>query len=121
MDLYWLEQTEAELPTGNQWLGPREMLHLNTLRFAKRRTDWRLGRWTAKHALAARLHLPTDLHALANLEIRAAPSGAPEVFLYDQQADIAISLSHSAGTALCTVAPPATTFGCDLETIEPRS
>jgi 4'-phosphopantetheinyl transferase len=34
---------------------------------------------------------------------------------------VAISLSHSFGTALCTLAPPGFTFGCDLETVEPRS
>lgn len=32
---------------------------------------------------------------------------------------VAISLSHSFGTALCTLAPPGFTFGCDLETVEP--
>ena len=121
MNIYWLEQTEADVPAANEWLNPNEAIRLAALRFAKRRADWQLGRWTAKHAVAACLDLPTDLPALANLEIRAASSGAPEVFLYDQPADISISLSHSASTALCAVAPPATTFGCDLETVEPRS
>jgi 4'-phosphopantetheinyl transferase len=67
MDIYWLEQTEADLPAENQWLSAREMLRLARMRFAKRRTDWRLGRWTAKRALAASLNLPTDLLALANM------------------------------------------------------
>jgi 4'-phosphopantetheinyl transferase len=87
----------------------------------KRRTDWRLGRWTAKQAVASCLNLSADSPALANIEIRGAPSGAPEVVLHDQPADIAISLSHRDGTALCTAAPLGTTFGCDLELIEPRS
>ncbi len=121
MDIYWLEQTEADVPAENQWLSAKETICLGGMRFAKRRADWRLGRWTAKQALAACLNLPTDPHALANLEIRAASSGAPEVFLHGQPADIAISLSHRAGTALCTVGAPGTNFGCDLETIEPRS
>jgi phosphopantetheinyl transferase (holo-ACP synthase) len=69
----------------------------------KRRADWRLGRWTAKHAVAACLNLPDEPSTFADIEIRAASSGAPEVFLQDRQAEIAISLSHSSGTALCTL------------------
>ncbi len=121
MDVYWLEQTEANVPAENQWLGANETICLSGLRFAKRRTDWRLGRWTAKHAVAALLNLSTELHALANIEIRAASSGAPEVFVLGQPADISISLSHRDRTALCTVGPAETSLGCDLETIEPRS
>jgi len=121
MDVYWLEQTETDVPAENQWLSAKETICLSGMRFAKRRADWRLGRWTAKHAVAACLNLPTDLHALADIEIRAASSGAPEVFLQGQPADIAISLSHRDRTALCMVAPAGTSVGCDLETIEPRS
>lgn len=121
MDISWLEQTEADVATENQWLSARESSCLSGMRFAKRRTDWRLGRWTAKQAVAARLNLPTDIRALAGIEVLAAPSGAPEVFLSHRPADIAISMSHRDGTALCTVAPAGTSFGCDLETIEPRS
>src|SRR5208283_2826825 len=97
MDVYWLEQTEADVPAENQWLSAGEMLCLAGLRFAKRRTDWRLGRWTAKRALAAHLNLPADLSALANIEIQAATSGAPEVYLLNQPASVTISLSHRAG------------------------
>lgn len=121
MDLYWLEQTESDVPDPNDWLGPHETACLAAMRFLKRRSDWRLGRWTAKQALAACLNLPTNLPALASLEIRAAPSGAPEVFLHGQPADVAISLSHRAGTAMCTVGPHGSNFGCDLEMVEPRS
>ena len=121
MTIHWLEQTESDLPAENQWLTANEILRLNALRIPKRRADWRLGRWTAKHAVAACLNLPDEPSALADIEIRAASSGAPEVFLQDRQAEIAISLSHSSGTALCTLAPPEISFGCDLETVEPRS
>jgi len=121
MNIYWLEQTDADVPVGNQWLSARETICLSGLHFAKRRADWRLGRWTAKQAVAACLNLSTDLHSLGDIEIRAASSGAPEVFLQNQPADIAISLSHRDGTALCTVGPAGTSFGCDLEAIEPRT
>jgi 4'-phosphopantetheinyl transferase len=120
MDIYWLEQTELDVPPNNDWLSPHETNCLAALRFLKRRSDWRLGRWTAKQALAAYLKLPTNLPSLTNLEVRAASSGAPEVFLYGQPSGIAISLSHRAGTALCTVGP-GRNFGCDLELVEPHS
>jgi hypothetical protein len=52
VDLYWLEQSEADVPAHNDWLSVRERAFLDTIRFAKRRGDWRLGRWAAKRALA---------------------------------------------------------------------
>lgn len=121
MNIYWLEQTEPDVPADNRWLSANEISRFTAMRIPKRRADWRLGRWTAKQAVAACRNLPADLPALANIEIRAALSGAPEVFLHEQPADIAISLSHRAGTALCSVAPMGAIFGCDLEMIEPRS
>jgi 4'-phosphopantetheinyl transferase len=121
MDVYWLEQTEADVPAENRWLSAREMCSFHCMRFAKRRNDWRLGRWTAKRALAACLNLPSDPSVLANIEIRAAPSGAPEVYLLNQKSSVTISLSHRSGTALCTVAPSGASIGCDLEIIEARS
>ena len=121
MDISWLEQNDADLPAENQWLSTKEKLCLSGMRFAKRRADWRLGRWTAKQAMAACLNLSTDIRALADIEILSTPSGAPEAFLQGRLADVAISLSHRDGTALSTVAPALTSLGCDVETIEPRS
>jgi 4'-phosphopantetheinyl transferase len=120
MDVYWLEQDEADVPVENQWLSAGETLCLSGMRFLKRRSDWRLGRWTAKRALAACLHLPDDLPALANIEIRTASSGAPEVFLLNQRASVTISLSHRDGAGMCAIALSAPSLGCDLETVEPR-
>ena len=67
MNVYWLEQTDADVPAENQWLSAGEIFFLGRLRFARRLNDWRLGRWTAKRALAACLNMPGDLHALANI------------------------------------------------------
>ncbi len=116
-----MEQTESDMPSENHWLGPNEMAALCSMRFPKRRTDWRLGRWTAKLAASTCLVLPVDFDALSHLEIRSAPSGAPEAFLDDRPAPISISISHSAGAALCTIAPFGTNVGCDIEQIDPRS
>jgi 4'-phosphopantetheinyl transferase len=119
-DVYWLEQTEGDIPSEDDWLSTAEALRQSTLRFAKRRADWRLGRWTAKCAVAAYLNLPDHVAALADIEIRPTPSGAPEVFLANQPAAVTISLSHRAGTAICAVGPSGVELGCDLEMIEPR-
>jgi 4'-phosphopantetheinyl transferase len=115
IDVLWLEQTSSDLPAHDDWLTPRETACLAGLRFPKRRADWRLGRWTAKQAVAA--YLETDS---ADIEIfgpaaptcrcLAGPTPAP-----------AISITHSQGRAACVVAPASITIGCDLEMIEPRS
>jgi len=121
MTCYWLEQSEADVPVESDWLSDSEAFHQVGLRIPKRRADWRLGRWTAKQAIAAYLSLPATPEALAIIEIRPAPSGAPEVLLANRQAALAISLSHRAGTGLCAVAAYGVELGCDLELIEPRS
>ena len=121
MNVYWLEQTEADLPAENGWLSASEVARLNSFCFAKRRADWRLGRWTAKRAVAAYLNAPNRPPALASIEIRPAPSGAPEVFVADQPADFTISLSHRGGVAACAVSRFGVLLGCDLELVEPRS
>ena len=121
MDVYWLEQAEGDVPAENDWLSASEAVRLNAMRFAKRRADWRLGRWTAKRAVAAYLDVPGHPQSLANIEVHAAPSGAPEVFVFNTAAPATISLSHRDGTALCVVAASGAALGCDLEIIEPRS
>ena len=121
MDVYWLERRQSDVPEDNHWLNASEAACLNALRFPKRRADWRLGRWTAKRALSVYLKAPGDPQSLADIEIRAAASGAPEAFVGGQIASASISLSHSNGIALCAIAPLGTALGCDLELIEPRS
>jgi 4'-phosphopantetheinyl transferase len=123
--VYWLEQSASEVPCGDEWLNGSERARLSLLHVPKRRADWRLGRWTAKCAVAAYLNLPHDPEGLAAIEVRPAPTGAPEVVLDGQFWPLAISISHSHGTGLCAIAPAAagSTFGigCDLEAVQPRS
>src|SRR5690349_15398104 len=118
MDVYWLELAGADVPPTDDWLSASEAACLARLRFAKRRADWRLGRWTAIRAVSESLSLQRPL---ATVEIRAAPSGAPEVFLGGHPAKLAISISHRAGRAVCAVAHCGAALGCDLELVEPRS
>jgi len=121
MDVFWLEQSAADVPAHDDWLSANEARVLNGMRFAKRRADWRLGRWTAKRALAAYLNVPGDAHALSAIEITTEPSGAPQAIFANKPAAVTISLSHRAGRAICAIAPSGAVLGCDLEMIEPRS
>lgn len=118
MNIYWLEQTDVNVPQADDWLSTGELQGLSRLRFPKRRADWRLGRWTAKNALARYLRFSREL---SEIEIRPAPSGAPEVFVSHRQAPATISLTHRDGTAACAVAEPEVLLGCDLEIVEPHS
>jgi 4'-phosphopantetheinyl transferase len=118
MLLRWLEQSEADVPPGNDWLCAREADSLAALRFPKRRADWRLGRWTAKCAVAA---CRNERCAFPDLEIRGTPSGAPAVFQANSPVPLVISISHRNGRACCAVADHGIELGCDLEWVEPRS
>jgi len=120
MNAYWLEQTEADVPGVNQWLSAGEKSRLAGMRFYKRRSEWRLGRWTAKRAVASCLNLANDIPSLQDIEIRPAPSGAPEVFLFNQKVDVSLSLSHRAGKAFCVIGLSKASLGCDLELVETR-
>ncbi len=121
MEVYWLEQTEVDVPQQNDWLSASEIAVCEGLRFAQRRASWRLGRWTAKRALAICWKFPDFPPALAKIEVRPAPSGAPEVFFENKLAPVTISLSHRNSTGFCVVAPPGADLGCDLELIEPHT
>lgn len=121
MNVYWLEQTLADVPQHDDWLSPWEVDRLSHMLVPKRRDDWRLGRWTAKRALAARFGLPAHSQSLGEIEVRPAASGAPEAFIAHRPSELTISLSHRSGTGLCAVAPAGVALGCDLELIEPHS
>jgi 4'-phosphopantetheinyl transferase len=121
MGVYWLEQIEADVPKEDDWLSARELILLDRFRFTRRRADWRMGRWTAKQAVAACLNLACSPPALARIEIVPAPSGAPEVLLDNKPSVATISLSHRNHRAICFVGRPDMELGCDLELIEPRT
>lgn len=120
MSIFWLQQTVADLPTDNAWLCAKERLRLSAIKFTKRRNDWRLGRWTAKCAIAACLGWRVESSVLDRIEIRPATSGAPEAFIAEQRAALGVSLSHCAGRAIAAIVPSGAAVGCDLEKIEPR-
>jgi 4'-phosphopantetheinyl transferase len=121
MQIRWLEQLQADVPGDDEWLSTAEQARLAGLRIPKRRADWRLGRWTAKLAVAACLEWSADPSTLAKIEIIPAEGGAPEAFIAGRPAPVSISISHRDGRAVCAVAPAESIVGCDLELIEERS
>jgi len=121
MNIFWLQQAERDVPVEDQWLTPGELHRLRGMRFPQRRRDWRLGRWTAKCAVASYLEWPSRHDIFTDIEVRTAPSGAPEVLIQGTPGPVVISLSHRVGVAICAVASTGAVLGCDLEKVEPRS
>ena len=118
--VHWLCQSQQDLPADNHWMTALERDRFSEFRFEKRRADWRLGRWTAKRAIAATLGIDALDATLARMEISNNADGAPQANYRGAWDGCAISLSHSHGVALCAVAAPTFALGCDLELIEQR-
>jgi 4'-phosphopantetheinyl transferase len=121
VNVYWFEQCAADMPAEDDWLSDAERIRAAELRVPKRCADWRLGRWTAKRAVATYLRRSTKLNDLAQIELKLAPSGAPVAFTGNTRAPCSLSVSHSTGRALCAISDSTLRIGCDLELVEPRS
>jgi 4'-phosphopantetheinyl transferase len=121
MEIWWLQQRGADVPPLDDWLSAAELLCLRGLRFEKRRADWRLGRWTAKAAIANYLGLPRRRGSLREIEVRPEPLGAPLLWIGNARAPVTISLTHRNGVAVCAIAAAGVELGCDLEIAETRS
>jgi 4'-phosphopantetheinyl transferase len=89
---------------------------LSGLKIEPRRRSWRLGRWTAKAAVGKWLSLEPG-----QVEVLAAPDGAPEAWLDGERLPVSISISHRGGIAIAAIVDAPRVVGCDLELIEPRS
>ena len=116
MTIRWMLLRASALPEGDDWLGANERKVLAGLKFPKRRSDWRLGRFVAKQALAS----STGIDRLDRVEIIADEDGAPDPFIDGRAIESSISISHREDAAACAIAPDAR-VGCDLEVVEPRS
>jgi 4'-phosphopantetheinyl transferase len=103
------------------WLTASEREKAGAMRFAKRRTDYLLGRFTAKRATALALGLPEGHATLARIEVGNDEDGAPEVRFDGRPAPISISLTDRAGWGVCAWRPSGAPVGCDLELVEPRT
>jgi 4'-phosphopantetheinyl transferase len=116
---HYLTQRQADLPDHENWLTSQETEVLAGLEFPKRRSDWLLGRWTAKSALS-RL-LPAPARPMTYWQIVAGQAGAPVVLENGNRSELAVSLSHRSGRALCVLSEKSMRIGCDLERVEVRS
>lgn len=109
-------------PPGIRWLGPGERAALARLHLLPRRTTFLLGRVAAKRALIAAV---APGAAPSELEILAAPDGAPEAFAEGLPLGASVSISHSgepgSRLGICALVPARLALGCDLEAITPRS
>ncbi len=113
--IHWLTQEQIDIPGNDTWLSRAERERSALFRFAKRRNDWLLGRWTAKKLVSAVLGIsPLEI---SSIEIIAASDGAPEVWIQGEPAPAVLSISHSEGMAFCAVTAKSIALGCDIETI----
>jgi 4'-phosphopantetheinyl transferase len=111
----------ADAPAEDTWLSPREASWIARMRFPKRRREFRLGRWTAKKALALYLGREASAGALRSIEIDRASDGAPAPLVDGRPAEAYLTMTDRADQAVCLVGPLDTVLGCDLELVEPRS
>lgn len=129
--IYWLIQTLADHPALARAEAPEgllsdvEMARLQSFTREKRRRDWLLGRWTAKHLAAHYIELVTGQRPkLSDIVIATDPDGAPCFRSRNGYAFInklAISISHSHGRAFCALTTtPGYASGADIEYVEPR-
>ncbi len=116
--LLYLVGQRQQLPSDIDWLTPGEQARLEAFRFEKRRSDWLLGRWTAKQALLGMAGL--SVGDIRRFEIDSAPNGAPLPMMDGRPCEARLSLSHSHGHALCVVADGTRALGCDIELVETR-
>jgi 4'-phosphopantetheinyl transferase len=91
------------------------------MRFEKRRSEFRMGRWTAKNAIALFLKRPRTPESLLGVEIDRAHDGAPAPLVDGRPASVSISMTDRADQAVCIVGPSGVGLGCDLELVERRS
>lgn len=128
----WLIQEAADsqtaaLPPPEGLLSAQETAVYNDLHSAKRRSDWLLGRRTAKKLLQASLEKSgIGCPSSCEIAILAAADGAPEVWFAGdsplRRADCNISISHAHDVSFCAAISPRThLLGADIEYIQPRS
>lgn len=126
----FLVQFATSLPAhARQALSHSEATTYAALKVPKRRSDWLLGRVTAKQLVAEYMGGMDSLRGTANearllshIVIVVDTDGAPYVTLGGERLPVTLSISHSHGTAFCAIEETleGQTVGCDIEYIEAR-
>ncbi len=139
--IHWLVQSTSAHPVLERsqpplgLLSASELAHFHGLRTPKRRHDWLLGRWTAKHLVQQFLEETTGQRlALDSIEIKNAEDGSPFVELQEQppanhparqatptrhRLAACLTISHCEEWAFCAVTAQA--VGADIERVRPRA
>jgi 4'-phosphopantetheinyl transferase len=128
--IQWLVQSATEHRDLSRGIAPPGLLHpieqqrLAELKLSKRRSEWLIGRWTAKHLLQACLERDLNVHLPLNaIGIYNDARGAP-VAMIDCGSRIverAVSISHSHACGFSAAIPDsAIGLGADIERSEPR-
>lgn len=106
---------------GEGWLNQPEAARFDSMRYAKRLTEARLGRWTAKQTVTRIAGIEPSRAGMRRVLIRNAADGAPEAFIDGSRAPVTIAMTDRADWAVCAVVDAPHRVGCDLELVEPRS
>ena len=107
-------------------LAPTERARWEQFKVAKRRRDWLIGRWTAKHLVQEHLsELSGARAALDAIVIAADEDGAPYAALVEddglRRLSFSLSISHAGNLAFCALCDqPGMTVGVDVERVEAR-
>lgn len=120
-EITWLSAGLDHVAADDRWLDPVLADRLARMRYTKRLVEARMGRWTAKQALARTLGLATDLESLSEIVVLNAPDGAPEAFVSGRPAPAVIAMTDRADWAVSAVITGTARIGCDLEIVEPRT
>jgi 4'-phosphopantetheinyl transferase len=110
-------------------LSEQEQLRLVALKTVKRRSDWLIGRWTAKHLIQAYIERQTGVQPpMHTLTVTNDPDGAPRIIancdlnLQSAICNLQLSISHCNGHAFCALSDICgTQIGVDIERVEPRA
>ena len=118
---HWLVQGLADVAPDEDWMAPGERETCAGFRSAKRSSDWRVGRWTAKQALTRLSAGDAAVRdSLTEIVVGTKGNGAACCAIHGSPVPWSISISHSHGRGLCVIAPRGVMVGCDLERVEPR-
>jgi len=129
----WLIQSIAGHPALARGIAPsgllseQEQQRLIELKTVKRRSDWLIGRWTAKRLIQAYIERQTGVQPpLHTLTVANDPAGAPRIIadlnLQFAICNLQLSISHCDGRAFCALSDTCgIQLGVDIERIEPRA